>query len=492
MSKKDGSKPKRIMCNLKDFSVILLGLLLGAAFRVNAQTVAGMPKYAVTGVNVIPMDKDTVLSGQTVLISSGKIISIGPRLKVPRHTIIINGEGKYLMPGLTDMHSHFFYEQGVDKRYIPEELKIMLANGVTTARIMNGCKLYQDAKYAVATGKTPGPELFVASPQFVGEWPWTNDTISPHQIVRNEEEAIAAVKKYKNEGYDAIKITFFVRRPAYDAIIRTAAEEHIKVTGHIGHDVKLPAALAAGQQVEHLDEFIEMLLPDSPALKYSISGTDIWNRIAWRTVDQLDENKIPALVKMVKDASVYITPTNYFFKANFALGQTDDEVRRSPDYPYIPSQLLEERAANRAYWQQRIRIDKSKRERWYNLRKEIIKELDKAGVPLMTGSDAPEWYLVQGFTIHNELANMTECGLGNFEALRTSTVNPCTYLGIIGRKGTVTVGKDADLLMLEKNPLEDINNTKTILAVFRSGRYYDRKDLDRLLQQALQVKNTLN
>jgi len=109
----------------------------------------------------------------------------------------------------------------------------------------------------------------------------------------------------------------------------------------------------------------------------------------------------------------------------------------------------------------------------------------------MSGSDAPEWYMVQGFSVHNEVANMVECGLSNFDALKTSTVNPCTYMGIIDRKGTVATGKDADLLLLDKNPLEDISNTKTINGVFRYGKYYSRRDLDEMLQQVLEAKAKL-
>jgi len=471
---------------------ILLILASLTYLQIYAQSAIVNRSYAVSDVNIIPMDKDTLILHQTILIRSGKIVAIGTNLKIPRNTTVINGRGKYLMPGLSDMHAHFFYEQGVSKKYIPEELKIMLANGITTARIMNGCKLYQDARELVRSGMIPGPELFIVSPQFVGEWPWKNDTISPKQIVRTEQEAIAAVKRYKKEGYDEIKITFFIKRPTYDGIIRAAAAENIKVTGHIGHDVKLPVALAARQQIEHLDEFVEMLLPDTSTVKYSVSGPSIWSKKAWQTVDYLDGNKIPGLVKMVKDAGVYITPTNYFFKVNFGLGQTDEDIHKSADYPYIPSQLLPEREASRNTYWNKIRIDEGKRIKWYNLRKEIIKQLNDAGVPLMSGSDAPEWYLVQGFTIHNEISNMTECGLSNFDALKTSTVNPCRYLGIINRKGTVSTGKDADLLLLEKNPLEDISNIRSIFGIFKSGRYYDRQELDKLLQQAREVKDVLN
>ena len=467
-----------------------ISLTISSVSHLSAQNQA----YAVKDVNVIPMDREVVLAHQTVLITDGKIKVIGNvnKIRIPKNVVLINGKGNYLMPGLTDMHAHFFYEQGARANYIPQELKMMLANGVTTVRIMNGCPLYKNAREQVAEHKLVGPELFVVSPQFVGDWPWKNDTLSPHQVVTNGAEAKEAVRRYKREGYDEIKITFFIKKPAYDGIVEEAAREHINVTGHIGHDVRLPVALAACQQIEHLDEFIEMLLPDSSSIRYSVSGPSIWTKKAWQTVDYLDEAKLPKLIKLVKDAGVYITPTNYFFKVNFGIGQTDEALKNSADYAYIPDQLLPGRAAARTTYWDKLNVSEEKRLKWYGLRKRLVYELNKAGVQLMTGSDSPEWYIVQGFSVHNELANMVECGLSNFDALKTSTVTPCTYLGILTRKGTVTKGKDADLLLLSKNPLDAIDNTKAILGVFRAGRYYNRQHLNRLLRQVLHVKDSFN
>ncbi len=472
---------------MQKYILSILLLLLARTFLHAQQSLV------IEHVNIITMDKESILSDQTIIVEKGIIKSIGKSgsAKTPRNAKHINGTGKYLMPGFTDMHAHFFYEQGIDKKYIPAELKIMLANGVTTARIMNGCALYMDAKDKVSKNILPGPELFVASPQFVGAWPWADDTISPKQIATDAVTAAEAVKKYKQEGYDEIKITFFIKQPAYDAIIKTAGEEHIKVTGHVGHDVKLPAALAAKQQIEHLDEFVEMLLPDSSSVKTSVSGPSIWSKKAWETVDYLDENKIPALIQMVKDAGIYVSPTNYFFKVNFGIGQTDTEIKNLPDYNFIPGSLLEERRSARSRYWDEIKIDEQKRLKWYGIRKKIIKGLNDAGVKLLCGSDSPEWYMVQGFSVHHELGALAEAGLSNYDALKTTTINPCKYLGISDRKGAITVGKEADFVLLEADPLDNISNTGLIDAVFTHGHFYDKDALKKMLNEALQVKNSL-
>jgi Amidohydrolase family len=321
--------------------------------------------------------------------------------------------------------------------------------------------VYMDIKNKTAAGTITGPELFVVSPQLVGAWPWQDDTISPKAVVTNAAEAEAFVKQFKREGYSEIKITFFVKKPAYDAIIAAAKRENIKVTGHVGPAVKLPAALAAGQQVEHLDEFIDMLLPDSlMGKRVSVSGTNIWNRRAWETVDWLDENKIPALVRQVKQSGIYVTPTQYFFEANFGKGQTDAEITASPDYAFIPASLVEKRNEVRHYYWDSLRISETK---------------------IMCGSDSPEWFLVQGFSVHKELEALAAAGLTNFEALQTATVNPAAYLGINGRTGTIEEGKEADLILLDKNPLENISNTKTVSGVFSNGKWYSQPELQKLI-----------
>jgi imidazolonepropionase-like amidohydrolase len=431
------------------------------------------------------MNRDVVLSNQTVVIENGIITKIAEanKIKLNKKMTVIDGTGKYLMPGLFDMHAHFFADQGDHTNTNEVELKLMLANGITTARIMTGHPIYLEARANVANDTWIGPELKVASPQLVGRWPWPPE-FKNYEMVTSEEKARTAVKNFKAQGYDAIKLTFMVARPVFDEVAKAAAEEKIKIVGHVGPIVKLPAALAAKQQIEHMDMFIEMLLPDTSYNHgNSVSDYNIYSKAAWETVPHLDESKIPALAKQVKDAGIYVTPTNYFFISNAGLPLTDEEIMQKPDYNYLPSTLKAEKWQYRKSYMKKMAPLES-REKYVRIRKKMVYELWKAGVPLMAGSDSPEFFVVAGFSLHDELHTMVEAGLTPYAALQTATINPATFLEINTRTGTIEVGKEADLLLLDKNPMENIDHTRLIHGVVTQSAFYDSEKVKGLLADA--------
>ena len=200
---------------MKPLLLLLSALIALAAF---SQT-----SYVIKNVSVIPMNQEIILDNYSVLVVDGKIKELAPvsKLKVPSKATVIDGTGKYLIPGLFDMHTHFFYEQGDHVNTCDKELKLMLANGITTARIMAGHPSYLEARENVRSGKWEGPELFVASPQLAGQWPFPTD-FKNYELVTTKQQATEAVKKYKAAGYDMIKITFKINSEVYDAIIETA------------------------------------------------------------------------------------------------------------------------------------------------------------------------------------------------------------------------------------------------------------------------------
>jgi hypothetical protein len=445
-------------------------------------------RYAVQNVSVIPMDKEQVLERQTVLVENGIIKSIKPQEQIPKNTTLIDGTGKFLMPGLMDMHMHFFFEQGLDKKYLSHELQLMLANGITTTRIMCGDPEYLNLKKQVRNDQLAGPELFVVSPQLVGKWNFKIKLFG--NIAATPEDAVRLVKQFKQEGYDEIKITFFIKPKVYDAIIKTAKEENIKVTGHVGPDVKLPRALAAKQQIEHLDEFIEMLLPDTSYNHgVSVSGTGIWaKKTGWKTIPFMDDSLIPKLIDQVKQAGIFVTPTNYFLITCFAQGQTDEEIKNSPDYNYIPVFLKKDREEGRNfYWTNPP--PEADRLRYIDLRLKMTKALYDAGVKLMAGSDGPEWYLAQGYSLHSELEMLARAGLSNFAALQTATTNPAEYLGIAKRTGSITEGKEADMILLDKNPLDNLQNARLINGIFSGKHWYSSDQIKLMLEDAKVLGN---
>ena len=461
----------------KEMTAIFLLLLISG--NIKAQNIL------LTNVNVISMEDSSIARNRSVLIQNGKIVSI--REAIPGDSkgkaVVIDGEGAYMLPGLFDMHMHFYHDMGLNKKYLKEEVKLPLANGVTTVRIMNGMPEYLELKNDIAAGKVAGPEMFVASPQFVGKWPFREPLEG--RMVTNAKEAEEAVKECKAKGYDAIKLTEFVGVEAYDAVIKTAGEVGLKVTGHVGPYVRLDKALAAHQQIEHFDEFIETLLPDT-SINHgrSVSDYGIWDRKkAWPTVEFVDESRISVLAQKVKQANIYVTATNYFFTKYFGLGATKEEIEHFACYEYVPA-FMKKRGdeAFNYYWDNPP--PEELRKKYIRIRYEFATALYNAGVKLMTGSDGPEWYLAPGFTVHDEIESYVKAGLSNFAALQTATINPATYLGIDKRKGTIEVGKDADFVLLGKNPLEDIKNTRTIKGVCTGKKFYSRRQLDQLLNES--------
>ncbi|HEY0739817.1 MAG TPA: amidohydrolase family protein [Chryseosolibacter sp.] len=441
--------------------------------------------FAIQNVSVITMANETVLNNHTVIVEDGVIVKVAPtsKAKLPKKTKVIDGSGKFLIPGLFDMHAHFFMEQGEHINTNKAELKLMLANGITTARIMAGHPAFLEAKFNVKSGKWIGPELSVASPQFVGRWPFAPE-FKNYEVVASEAKANEAVKKFKADGYDAIKLTFMMAKPIYKAVNEAAARENIKVVGHVGPIVMLPAALEAKQQIEHMDMFIETLLPDTSYNHgQSVSDYNIYSKAAWETVPHLMESKISPLAKMVKDAGVYVTPTNYFFISSFGFPLSDEEVKSKPDYDYLPSTLKQEKWKYRENYLKKMASLES-REKYVKIRQQMVFELWQAGVPLMAGSDAPEFFQVTGFALHDELKTMVDAGLTPYAALQTATINPATFLGMIDRTGTIEVGKEADLVLLDKNPLEDITNTRTIVGVGEGQEWVGHAALKSLLAES--------
>lgn len=464
--------------------ILLITSALGASLNSFAQD-----SYAITNVSVITMNSDQVLKNQTVLVTGGIIRSISTTSDNVREEAgvrVIDGSGKFLMPGLFDMHAHFFYEQGDHVNTNEAELKVMLANGITTARIMAGHPSYLEARENVKSRKWIGPELSVVSPQLAGKWPFPAD-FKNYKLVDTEEKAIHAVSTFRKQGYDAIKLTFMITRPVHQAIVAAAARENMKVVGHVGPIVMLPAALAAKQQIEHMDMFIETLLPDTSYNHgQSVSDYNIYSKAAWETVPHLMESRIPALVESVKNAGIYVTPTNSFFVTSFGFPLSDDEIRNKPDYEYIPKKLKDEKWQYRASYLGKM-APLASREKYVAIRRTMIYQLWKAGVPLMAGSDAPEFFNVTGFTLHDELESLVDAGLTPYAALQTATINPSTFLGMDNRTGTVAVGKEADLVLLNNNPLEDINNTRSIAGVSTGTSWLDAGAIRKLLTEAKAV-----
>ena len=437
---------------------------------------------AFMNVNVVPLDREGVLRDQSVLVHAGRIVGVGPAADSPisERVTRIEGEGRYLIPGLFDMHSHLLSDDRIADEHAGAELAVILANGVTSIRIPIGKPEHLEYRSSVAAGEMIGPTLYVGSPQIAGQ---AFGAVFNGREVKTAEQARRAVTDFHAEGYDFIKLTFFVSEEVYMAAVEAAAELGIRVVGHVGPQVRLARALLAGQQIEHLDQYLEAMLPESAPTQNSLSGIGIWQRPNWESLQHIDEAKIADLARATAEAGVWNTPTLAFLNSSFGTGRSDGQIAESPDYAFVSAEVREELLRGRdVFWSNPP--PEEQRLRYVDLRNRLTRALYEAGARLMAGSDAPEWLLLYGFTLHRELESLVEAGLPPQAALEAATRNPAEWLGVLEETGTIEVGKRADLVLLRANPLENISNTRSIEGVMLGGQWLSRIALDFLLDRS--------
>lgn len=462
---------------MKNSSIVFVLLLIAPTF---AQTrTQPPPTVAFINVNVIPMDRERVLRNQTVLVRNGHIAVIGDakRIKLPSDAQRIDGEGKYLIPGLMDMHVHLFTDDEFPDALADDEFKIMIAYGVTTIRLMTGTPEQLVLRSKSAKEEILAPTIYAASPQLTGR------KSTNAYVVTTEAEARAAVSKSKQDGYDFIKVTTYLKPEVYEAIVDEARKQNIRVVGHAdSRSVGLMRALKAKQQIEHLDSYLEALLPETAPIKGSVSDIYLYNPKNWESIDYLDESKIPELARLTVEANPFVTPTLHLFKFTVGKGRTEESFKAQPDIRFYPQKIIDMwMGVSKRYLSTAAPIEK--REKYIAIRNKIVKAINDAGGRVLAGSDTPEWLMLYGYTLHLEMIDLRDAGLSNYAALEAATRNPALFFGTIDKSGTIEKGKRADLVLLEANPLDDITNTQRRTGVMLKGRYYSQAVLNQWLDE---------
>jgi imidazolonepropionase-like amidohydrolase len=442
--------------------------------------------YAITNVSVVPMTSERVIADATVLVRDGRIAAVGPAasVRVPAGARRVDGRGKWLIPGLADMHTHLFSDDDATPDSVaPCELGVMVANGVTTARLMIGTPEQLALRSGVREGRVLGPQLWVASPQLAGR------DFGNTRVATTPEQARAAVREVADAGYDAVKLTLFITPPVYDAVVDEAARRGIPLVGHVDTRVGVARALAAKQQIEHLDAYFEAVLADSAPSRESVTQQGVFRLERWTSLDHVDDAKIDSVAAATARAGVWSGPTLNVFNQAFAQGQSREEIRARPDWRLMPPawRALYLGALPR-YWSDsaaQVRTPE-RRARYVEVRNRLVKGIVDAGGKILAGSDTPEWFHLYGWGLHRELQALVGAGLTPYQALSAATRDPAEYLGAGAEWGTIEPGKRADLVLLTADPLADIRNTMRIDAVSMGGRWLERAELDRMIALASQ------
>lgn len=439
---------------------LLLALLAvcGSTGRVRAQDEppgAAAPVLAFVDVNVVPLDADRVIPGQTVLIREGRIDRIGPvdAVEIPEGAERIAGEGRFLMPGLMDLHAHIFSE---------DELPLYLANGITTVRNMWGWEMHLEMRARIEEGSLPGPALYTAGALIDGDPP----RLRGSAVVETAADAERVVSEQARAGYDFIKVYDALTPKAYAAVVLAADKYGLPVVGHVPHGVGLRGVLVAGQRsVEHLSGF--------PAAT-STDSVPTWS-------SPQDPVLLSEIAEAARRMEVWNAPTLHVLEQGDLSADESEAFLARPELQYLPS-FYRRFCCGSGYDPADDLPDGERAERRAN-RLRAVQALHDAGVDLLLGSDTGNRFVLPGYAIHDELRLLAAAGLTPYEALLAGTRSAARFLGILAHAGTVAEGKRADLILAEQNPLVDLSTLRRPAGVVVRGRWMPAIALRRMLEE---------
>ena len=471
-------------------SILLGGLSLVAAVSLTGAR-AESGKLAITGVNVVDTASGEVKSDQTIVITEGQIAAIVPsaEFRPQPETRVVEARGKFLIPGFWDMHVHIAGLSADPKWSKDVILPLLTAMGITGVRDMGGdLSVLQQWRREIESGKLLGPHIVTGGPMLV-----SGGKRTPEQIpIKTPEEAREAVKNLKQQGADFIKVIDLPSREAFFAVADEAKRQNLPFVGHVPAVVSASEASDAGMRsIEHV--VYSNLEMDCAAKEDELRQAEraaratheegVSARVLQEAMKSYDPAKAAALWERFARNGTWLVPTLVSIEILSRHDMDPATQASDPRLQYVPASL-------RKQWDPRAPGNESSpgEQQWWAQQYvndgKLTAAMIKGRVSLMAGSDSLDRYVFPGFALHRELQLLREAGMTPLEALQAATRNPAKFLGREQETGVIAKNAQADLVLLDANPLENISNTAKIFAVVRHGVFLDRSALDGLLKQA--------
>ena len=416
---------------------------------------------AFVNVNVLPMTSETVIAQQTVVVDDGRIAAIGPvdEVPIPKGAQVVDGTDRFLMPGLAEMHAHV---PDADSPAVDRYFNLYVANGVTTIRGMLGRPSHLELRADLESGQRFGPRLVTSGPSVNGRS--VNGPASARQMVEAQYEA----------GYDFVKVHPGPDAAEFEAVATTANELGIPFAGHVPIAAGVRRALELNiATIDHLDGYFAAMLPPSSHGRGGFGGFfDVF------LADEIDTDQLVSIAEATAAAGTWNVPTEILVE-QLIDDTLIEELRNRAEMHFMPRETVDQWARAKESQLADRDYDPEVAARAIELRRRLIVELQEAGAGLLLGSDSPQIFNVPGFSLHRELDVLVASGLTPYEALYSGTAAVAEFLG--SNTGMVAVGRDADLLLLDANPLDDIGNSRRIHGVMLRGIWHAAASLEERL-----------
>lgn len=453
---------------------VLLALMMCGSLH--AQNALSLPltstPIAIKDVTVISPKSKKISPDQTVIIEVGKIKSINSskQTTIPSGAQVIDGKGKFLVPGIAEMHAHIpVPDSSNDFTVLNQTLFLYLSNGVTTIRGMLGQPFHLKINETLKNKSiTNIPRIYTSSPSFNGN------------SVPDEMSADKLVRKSKTDGYHFLKIHPGIKLNVYNTLAKTAKEAGIPFAGHVPVEVGVVRAIESGQvTIDHMDGYIEAMAP--PLAELNQNGF-----FGYNVTDKADVNKIKSLVDLTKKHGTWIVPTQSLFTRWFS-PEDPAILMQETEISYMPSKTRFAWLQSKNNLIKGADYSEGKFKKFLDIRKKTLLAMHQSNVNLLLGSDAPQVMNVPGFSLQHEMQSWADAGIPNWKILQAGTSEVARFFKAESEFGDIAPGLAADLILLNANPVDAIKNMKDISGVMNKGVWMDKSKIDSELKSISQA-----